>query len=565
MLLGSITLGIFVVILTLTLMRKINLPVQTVLVLITLANLLIAAGFFMLDGGWEAVRLIPSQMLGGIILHPITALLAGLFMGGVLSASGGFDAMKVILDKLSRSPIGVAGTISFLVMLPLLAALPCGRILAAALLPLLFSFGPEGMKILNRSQLIVLIGTFARNAFGSCGPSPIGGVGQIGEGFLGSFFPTAAEGILRAPQAFALIIGTAFTALFLKFITQLLYPGDVAIKDTPKKDDAVETRPKAPGKGYLALGLFFLSLLVAIFQPLGKMPVQTVLVVGALLIFLLCRVKLTDLMGGIILMPATAMIAGFMAAGTLAFTGGFDVLGMLFKTMSDGLGVALMLAFFVQMQTILPLSCSRILTAALVPVLYLFGPAGFALLDWGQLAIVMSAYMINATTSCGPSPLGGAGMMAEGTIRAETGYLKAALSFASMAVMAPLAAFFMRFINLKIFEPITTPLAGFDPNIIMLFATLGAVVVVYFLLIRVLGLMLNKNLGRNWTINLAGFLVAGAISGAMLSFALFMTDETLINQMMMGAAGGALAALLIALMIPKAQNPAPTETKAVEA
>ena len=43
-----------------------------------------------------------------------------------------------------------------------------------------------------------------------------GGVGQIGEGFLGAFFPTASDGILRSPQAFALIIGTAITALFLK-------------------------------------------------------------------------------------------------------------------------------------------------------------------------------------------------------------------------------------------------------------------------------------------------------------------------------------------------------------
>jgi hypothetical protein len=560
MLAGYITLTIFVVVLTLTLMRKINLPVQTVLVLITLANVLVGAAFYLFTDGWKAVMLVPNELLGNIILHPITALLAGLFMGGVLAASGGFEAMKAILDKLSRTPIGLAGTMALLVMLPLIAALPCGRILGAAILPLLFAFGPEGMKLLNRSQLIVLVGAFARNAFGSCGPSPIGGVGQIGEGFLGSYFPTAAEGILRAPQAFSLIIGTAFTALFLKFITQMLYPGDVSIKEAPPKvEEAKQEKVTATGRGYTSLIIFFASLLVAIFQPFGKMPVQTVLVIGALLIIPLCRVKLTDLMGGIILMPATAMIAGFMAAGTLAFTGGFTVLGSLFKYMSDGLGVALMLAFFVQMQTILPLSCSRILTAALVPVLYLFGPAGFALLNWPQLAIVMSAYMINATTSCGPSPLGGAGMMAEGTLRAETGYLKAALSFASMAVMAPLAAMFMRFVNLQIFQSTLAPITGYDPNLMMLMITLVVVVAVYFVLIRVLGLMLGKNLGVNWTMNFIGFLVAGAISGAMLSFALFMDNPDLLNQMLLGAGGGSLAALLIAAMIPRAQNPAPAE------
>ncbi len=559
MLAGYITLTIFIVVLTLTLMRKINLPVQTVLVLITLANLLVGAAFYFFTDGWQAVMLVPNEMLGNIILHPITALLAGLFMGGVLAASGGFEAMKAILDKLSRTPIGLAGTMSLLVMLPLIAALPCGRILGAAILPLLFAFGPEGMKLLNRSQLIVLVGAFARNAFGSCGPSPIGGVGQIGEGFLGSYFPTAAEGILRAPQAFALIIGTAFTALFLKFITQMLYPGDVSIKEARKDEAAKQEKVTATGRGYTSLIIFFASLLVAIFQPFGKMPVQTVLVIGALLIIPLCRVKLTDLMAGIILMPATAMIAGFMAAGTLAFTGGFTVLGSLFKYMSDGLGVALMLAFFVQMQTILPLSCSRIMTAALVPVMYLFGPAGFALLNWPQLAIVMSAYMINATTSCGPSPLGGAGMMAEGTLRAETGYLKAALSFASMAVMAPLAALFMRFVNLQIFQTTLAPIIGYDPNLTMLMVTLVVVVAVYFILIRVLGLMLGKNLGVNWSMNFIGFLVAGAISGAMLSFALFMESPDLLNQMLLGAGGGSLAALLIAAMIPRAQNPAPAQ------
>ena len=75
----------------------------------------------------------------------------------------------------------------------------------------------------------MLIGAFTRNSMGSCGPSPIGGVGQIGEGFLGAFFPTASDGILRSPQAFSLIIGTAITALFLKIISQKLYPDDVTL------------------------------------------------------------------------------------------------------------------------------------------------------------------------------------------------------------------------------------------------------------------------------------------------------------------------------------------------
>ena len=126
------------------------------------------------------------------------------------------------------------------------------------------------MGILSKSQLIVLIGAFTRNSMGSCGPSPIGGVGQIAEGFLGSFFPTASDGILRAPQAFALMLGTAVVALFLKFVSQKLYPNDVALRNAPEGFDIgknSETQVKAPIKGFIALAIFVTSLLIAIFPP----------------------------------------------------------------------------------------------------------------------------------------------------------------------------------------------------------------------------------------------------------------------------------------------------------
>ena len=483
---GYVTLAVFVVVLVLTLFRKINLPIQTVLILITLFNVGVTVVYRLVVEGRPGTLLLGSELLSGIILHPITALLAGLFLAGALTASGGFDALKVIIEWLKKTallaglflagaltasggfealkviiewlkktPLGLPGAMVILINLPLIAMLPCGRILGAAMLPLLFAFGPEEMRIVSKGQLIVLIGAFARNAFGSCGPSPIGGVGQIGEGFLGAHFATASLGILRGPQSFALLLGTAFMALFLKIITTRIYPEDSALRDAAPGEKAAAPKATAPTRGYLSLIIFAVALLVSIFQPFGKYPVQTVLVAACLLIMVLCRVKLTDLMAGILLMPVTAMAAGFLAAGSLYLTGGFDALSSLLKGLSDFrvLGVAGMLAIFVQIQTIMPLSCSRILTAALVPTLYLFGPAGFGLVNWSQLAIVMSAYMINATTSCAPSPLGGAGMMAEGTLRAETGYLKGAFSFAAMAVMAPLAAIFMKFINLEIFTP----------------------------------------------------------------------------------------------------------------
>jgi len=337
-------------------------------------------------------------------------------------------------------------------------------------------------------------------------------------------------------------------ALFLKIITTKIYPEDSALRDALPGEAAAAPRATAPARGYVSLVIFAVALLAAIFQPFGKYPVQTVLVLACLLIMVLCRVKLTDLMSGILLMPVTAMAAGFLAAGSLYLTGGFDALSSLLKGLSDFriLGIAGMLAIFVQIQTIMPLSCSRILTAALVPTLYLFGPAGFGLVDWTQLAIVMSAYMINATTSCAPSPLGGAGMMAEGTLRAETGYLKGAFSFAAMAVMAPLAALFMKFINLEIF---TTE--GFVQNLPALLAGAAIVVIINLIMVKLVGALTGVNIRRGWNVQFGVFLVTGALAGAMLAFALYDFAWVAAAQ---GAFGGLVAALLIGVMTPKAKN-----------
>ena len=550
--LGYITLTIFIVTMALTLFKKINLPVQTVLVLVSIVCLIIGVIFRLYNEGLNSAILLPNEMIGGIILHPITALLAGLFLAGALTATGGFEALKVLIDKLQKSPIGLVGTLVIIINLPVIASLPCGRIIAAALLPLLFAFGYEGgMGLLSKTQLIVLIGAFTRNAMGSCGPSPIGGVGQIGEGFLGAFFPTASDGILRSPQAFALIIGTAITALFLKIISNKLYPDDVSLRDRPENEtEQTNVKPepiKAPFRGYLSLIIFVASLLIAIFQPFGKMPVQTMLVAGGILIMVFCRAKIEDLMNGIILLPVTAMASGFLAAGVLAATGGFSALGVILKMLASikFLGVAGMLAIFVQMQTILPLSCSRILTAALVPVLYLFGPAEFNLITWPQLAIVMAAYIINAATSCGPSPLGGGGTMGEGQMRAESGYIKGAYTFTSMAIMAPIAAIYMKFMNFTVFSP-NNP--DFSQNIIALIFHTLIIIGISLGMMTYVSKAITEDTIRNNRYQLFYFLISGGIAGSVLAFAVY-DFQTI--EILQGFIGGLIAALRIVIMLPK--------------
>jgi hypothetical protein len=119
--LGYITLAIFLGLMLLTLFGYIRTPVQTVLVFSTVLCLIVGGLFRYFYSGWNAVVLLPNEFLGGIILHPITALLTGLFLAGGLKASGGFDALKVILKYLRKSPIGLIGTLVILINLPVIS------------------------------------------------------------------------------------------------------------------------------------------------------------------------------------------------------------------------------------------------------------------------------------------------------------------------------------------------------------------------------------------------------------------------------------------------------------
>jgi hypothetical protein len=257
-------------------------------------------------------------------------------------------------------------------------------------------------------------------------------------------------------------------------------------------------------------------------------------------------------MAGIILLPVSAMVAGFMAAGALAATGGFDALGTLLHGVAKFplLGAAGMLAIFVQIQTMIPLSCSRILTAALVPVLFLFGPAAYNFLTWEQLAVVMAAYIINATTSCGPSPLGGGGMMGEGQMRVESGYIKGAYTFTVMAAMTPLAALFMKFVNLARFP---APGQAFKTNLPALAGFAALVLVANIAAIRLLSQAAEPG-DRGYHRQAVIFLATGVLAGLVLSLSVF--GWTIIPALQ-GAFGGLLAAVWIAFMVPKRLLPEP--------
>lgn len=186
-------------------------------------------------------------------------------------------------------------------------------------------------------------------------------------------------------------------------------------------------------RGRLTL-LIFMGVLVVIiiFSSYIRIPIQTVLILLAIIIMVIGRAKLQDLMAGLILHPIMAMTAGFLIAGALGLAGGFDVLikglsALAGFEIAPGLpllgwvGVAVILA---NIPTIMPMPCGRILAAALMLGVFLFATAlatAYGLdLDSRTASVMISSlvagFIVNAAASCGPSTLGGIGGIGEGNL-----------------------------------------------------------------------------------------------------------------------------------------------------
>jgi len=185
-------------------------------------------------------------------------------------------------------------------------------------------------------------------------------------------------------------------------------------------------------RGRLTL-LIFMGVLVVIIlaSDYVRVPIQTVLILLAIIIMAIGRAKVQDLMAGLILHPIMAMTAGFLIAGALGLAGGFDVLikGLSWLaefeaggfTVLGWVGVAVILA---NIPTIMPMPCGRILAAALMLGVFLFATAlatAYGLdLEGKDASIMISAlvggFIVNAAASCGPSTLGGIGGIGEGNL-----------------------------------------------------------------------------------------------------------------------------------------------------
>jgi hypothetical protein len=470
-LIGLIALILFFAVIVASLLGFIpqdRLPIQSALVLMTFVITVLAFIGNLLDPSITLIGF--NDLIGQIIVHPITALAAGFLAAGALEVAGGFDAAADALTRLEQLKIrgvvvfGIPGTVMLLINLPTIIAMPCGRILAAALMPAALGLGYKVARRMGDPKMVgVIVFAFIVNAAASCGPSPLGGIGLLGEGL--AKLPLAS---LSDPQQTGIIIATGVCALVMKYITPL-FPADMKPEDIKKKDEeevvvandggqdemtvkAVEKEvqdlqePPSEEKkkeslfvrmgrmdshlknGYITLGLFMIVLaMTLIIQP--KIPIQTILVVLALVIMLVGRASIQDLMAGVILHPIMAMSAGFLIAGAMGLAGGFEVLLILLQGLAElkiagfailgYLGVAIIL---VNIPTIMPMPCGRILAAALVPGVFKYGET---MVDQiGNpivMPVILGAFIVNAAASCGPSPLGGIGGIGEGNMGVEIG------------------------------------------------------------------------------------------------------------------------------------------------
>jgi len=229
MLIGVVSLVLFfgvIIASVLGIIPQDRLPVQPALILTTFIIMGLAYIGSTYDDSVASFSL--SQLASTIIIHPITALISGFLVAGALEAAGAFEAAADGLQRLegfktkgSETPIfGIVGVVVLLTNLPTIIAMPCGRILAAALMPAALFFGVRVARSFQIPALVsVVVFAFIVNAAASCGPSLIGGIGTIGEGLA-----ALPPGSLADAQQIGIILATGVCALVMRFVTVSIPP-----------------------------------------------------------------------------------------------------------------------------------------------------------------------------------------------------------------------------------------------------------------------------------------------------------------------------------------------------
>jgi hypothetical protein len=216
---GRLSLVVFMMVLVIIIIFQayIRVPIQTVLMGLAVVIMIIG-------------RAKIQDLLAGLILHPIMAMTAGFLIAGALGLAGGFDilikGLSILAEDFAIAGVPILGWVGVAVILanmPTIMPMPCGRILAAALMLGVFLFATAladsyGLELEGSARGIMisaLVAGFIVNAAASCGPSTLGGIGGIGEGNLGLPIGRSARA-----QSAGILIATGICTLIIAIIVQ---------------------------------------------------------------------------------------------------------------------------------------------------------------------------------------------------------------------------------------------------------------------------------------------------------------------------------------------------------
>ncbi len=450
--LGAISLMLFVTTLVAALRGWIPqrvLTLQSVLVLISVVIVLLR----MIVGP----RILWAQIFTATSLHPITSTIAGFLFAGALQAAGGFQAAASLVERLTRTPLGLPFAIVLLVNFPTIFAMPCGRILAAPLMPLALMLGFEIARIQeDKTMVAMVVFGFLVNAGASCAPSLIGGLGLLGEG-MGRF----PMGAFSKPNQMAILAITVATMATIR----LYYGRSLSMRT--EEAPAGPSRP-VPESGYLSF-ILFIAVLIIVVAVKPPIPIQTILTLMTVVVMFVARLSFRDLLGGIMLHPLSALVAGYIVAGALLTAGGFEVLQAVLVLLAEHtllgyVGVSVLLVF---LPLFLAMPCGRIISVSLIPGVLMFGSrvaeaSGFTTAP----AVLLASFVLSSAASCGPSPLGGVGNIGEGRLRIRGSWSSRPQAL-GIFLGVPLAALL---VPLHGIGP-----AGFDPRFALTMLLIGAI------------------------------------------------------------------------------------------
>ncbi len=450
--LGAISLMLFLFVLIAALRGWIPqrvLTLQSVLVLVALVIILLRV--------IVGPRILWAQIFTATSLHPITSTVAGFLFAGALQAAGGFQAAASLVGRVTHTPLGLPFAIVLLVNFPTIFAMPCGRILAAPLMPLAMMLGFEIARLhQDKTMVAMVVFGFLVNAGASCAPSLIGGLGLLGEG-MGRF----PMGAFSKPNQMGILAITIATMAMIR----LQYGSTLNMR---AEEPPLDPLSKVPESGYLSF-ILFIAVLIVVVEVRLPIPIQTILTLMTVVVMFVARLSFRDLLGGIMLHPLSALVAGYVVAGALLVAGGFEVLQAVLVLLAEHtvlgyIGVSILVVF---LPLFLAMPCGRIISVSLIPGVLMFGSrvaeaSGFALAP----AVLLASFVLSSAASCGPSPLGGVGNIGEGRLRIHGSWSSRPQAL-GIFLGVPLAALL---VPIKGIQP-----AAFDPGFAVTMLLIGAI------------------------------------------------------------------------------------------